>query len=147
MARRRRKHIPLQTQLAAALIQILAIPHEHAKAMSAKQIISLANLDHHPIRHEAGGVDEPWNLQWLSIMEHREKTAKVDVPEAERARRLRENLAEHHRVMAAKGIPTDKLLLGGDCPAPDRSKRPKRKITPRAAPWPPKGSRPLRSQR
>src|SRR5258708_500593 len=91
----KRKKISLKTQLAAALLQIRdasserLIPHDDAKLMSACQIISLFHLDHQPIPHADGGPDEPWNLTHLFIGAHREKTAKRDIPQIAKGKRIR----------------------------------------------------------
>jgi hypothetical protein len=102
-----RDYIPLKVQLAAALLQLgymrpdwreLAdvftryIPHDHAKLMTADQIISLFQLDHYPIRHADGGPDEPWNLEFKFIGAHREKT-KRDQAEMAKSKRIRKRLA------------------------------------------------------
>lgn len=99
-----RAHISDKVGLAAALLQLPGadIPLEHAKLMTADQIISLFHRDHWPIRKEAGGPDEPWNLHWKPIMVHREKTAKIDIPEIAKGKRLRKDQASHNVVMAVK---------------------------------------------
>jgi hypothetical protein len=102
----KRAHIPMKTKLAAALLQTDAgqhyIPYLHSKLMTADQIISLFQLDHYPIRHADGGTDEPWNLTWLWIGEHREKT-KRDVKEMAKTKRihLREWRGQYHKSLAA----------------------------------------------
>lgn len=90
-----RRALNLSTKLASALLAIKdsydgqpLIPWEHAKQMSAQQIISLFQFDHYPIRHEAGGPDEPWNIVPRFIPEHRRKTAKIDVPEIAKIKRI-----------------------------------------------------------
>lgn len=103
-----RKAISLSTKLAAALLMLRdehgerLIPHEHAKLMSAEQILSLFQWDHYPIRHEDGGKDEAWNLTPRMIIPHRVKTAKKDAPEGAKGRRLRSKQDEHLRAMAYK---------------------------------------------
>lgn len=77
-------------QLLASLIcEKLEIPLEHQKLMTFAQVKSLAHGDHYPIRYEAGGPTEFWNCTVRSIMEHREKTAKIDIPEIAKGKRLR----------------------------------------------------------
>lgn len=56
--------------------------------MSAQQIVSLFQFDHYPIRHEAGGPAEPWNLVPRFIPVHRIKTAKIDMPEIAKIKRI-----------------------------------------------------------
>lgn len=106
-----RKSISLSVKLAATLLMLTdadgspLIPHEHAKLMSADQIISLFQFDHYPIRHEAGGPDEPWNLVPRMIVPHRIKTAKIDIPEAAKIKRIVPAEEEFRRRMLAKGSP------------------------------------------
>lgn len=128
----KRAHISLETKLASALLALGHIPYLHAKLMTAAQIISLYDFDHYPIRKVDGGPDEPWNIVPLGIMEHRKKTAETDIPQIRKGDRLR----------AARAA-LDRFLATGE--KPPRPKH-KRKIPARANPWPPKGSRPLRSR-
>jgi len=106
-----REHIPLKVQLAAALLQLPgddgnpAIPHEHAKQMTADQIISLFHRDHYPIRKVDGGPDEPWNLTWRFIGPHKVKTATIDVPAIAKGKRIRADQEKHRRRMLAKTEP------------------------------------------
>lgn len=108
-----RRHLSLKVRLAAALLQCRDaqgdpyIDWEHAKQMNANQIISLFHFDHYPIRHEAGGPDEAWNLQPRLIAEHRVKTAKVDVPEIAKIKRISKKQAEFRARMLAKAFAED----------------------------------------
>ena len=97
-----RKEIGLQTKLAAALLALGKIDYGHAKQMTAKQICSLYSFDHYPIRYAEGGPTEPWNLVPRLIPEHREKTAKVDVPQIAKARRLSQEQEAFRRRLLAK---------------------------------------------
>lgn len=112
----------LKIKLAAALLQLrdergeLLIPHEHAKLMTADQIISLFAFDHYPIRYDDGGPAEPWNLQPLTILAHRRKTAKIDIPQMRKADRLRK----------AKDALDTYLTTGEKPPLPKRKKNPSR---------------------
>lgn len=96
----KRDHIRADVLLAAALLQLVdkngvrLIPHEHAKLMTADQIISLYQRDHYPIRKADGGPDEPWNITWTGIMAHRHKTATKDIPEVAKQKRIREREAK-----------------------------------------------------
>lgn len=95
-----RKPISLKTKLASALLTmkrddgagnlVPIIPHDHAKLMSDEQIIGLFQFHHYPIRHEAGGPDEAWNLEPLLIAEHRQITATIDVPQIAKIKRVQE---------------------------------------------------------
>lgn len=96
-----RSHIPLKEQLAAALRQMAGddgkpvIPHDHAKLMTAEQVISLFHRDHYPIRKEDGGPDLHWNLFWRFAAGHRFKTATVDIPASAKGKRIRKTEAAH----------------------------------------------------
>lgn len=117
-----RRSLNLSVKLASALLQIrdkegiLLIEWEHAKLMSATQINSLFHFDHYPIRHEAGGPAEPWNLVPRFIPAHRIKTAKIDIPEIAKIRRVTKQQEE----FAAR------MLKPRDQRPPKRSKWPKR---------------------
>lgn len=99
----KRSHISLKTKLASALLTLgdyqvdpatgrtrwmRFIPYLDAQLMTADQIISLFAFDHYPQRKADGGPDEPWNLEPRMIRAHREKTAKVDVPEMAKSKRI-----------------------------------------------------------
>lgn len=94
-----RKHISLKDKLASALLQhvrwnddacefVRVISYDESKTMTADQIIARFEL-HHNIRHAEGGTDEPWNLTWMPSEEHRERTAKIDIPEIAKGKRIR----------------------------------------------------------
>lgn len=109
----KRAHVPLKVKLAATLLQmkrmdangqlVRVISHEEAKSLTADQIISRFQFDHFPIPHAEGGPDAPWNIDPSPTPEHREKTAKVDVPQIAKSKRLRADEAEHQDAMASKG--------------------------------------------
>jgi hypothetical protein len=119
-----RKAPNLSTKLAAALLQIKdsdgapLIDWEHAKLMSAEQINSLFQWDHFPIRHEAGGPTEPWNLVPRFIPEHRIKTSKIDIPQIAKIRRITKAEEEFRQ----------RLLTPRPDREPRKSKWPKRPI-------------------
>ena len=89
-------------RLAAALLALGDIPFEHAQEMSAKQINSLYQFDHWPIRVEADGANHPSNMRPLLIAAHRAKTAS-DNREIGKIRRTRRKRIEHEQRMLAKG--------------------------------------------
>jgi hypothetical protein len=107
-----REKIACNVKLASTLLQmkrpdetgklVPVIPHEHAKLMTADQIISLFHFDHYPIRKTDGGPDEPWNLEPRPIREHRVKTAKKDAPELAKIKRIQQNQEEFRRRLLAK---------------------------------------------
>lgn len=125
MTNRPRKKLSLTVKLAATLLALtdakgeLLIPHDHAKLMSAEQVISLFEFDHYPIRHEAGGPDEPWNIQPLMIAPHGVKTATIDQPAIAKISRVSEEQAEFRQRMLAKSAPDDDLAPA----VPRRAKR------------------------
>lgn len=142
----KRDHISLTVKLAAALLMLrdengeLLIPHEHAKLMSADQIISLYQFDHYPIRKDDDGPDEPWNLEPKGIMRHRKKTAEIDVPQMAKADRLQGNATLHAAAMASKrGDYAGAAQILATAPKPKF----KRKIASRGFQ---QGHRPLRSR-
>ena len=104
----RRKHIPLKTKLAAALLHmrratpdgrwVLIIPFSEAQRMTPDAIISRFRFDHH-IPHAEGGPDEAWNLDPLPVAEHLEKTTKIDVPGIAKRKRVARKHAEHQQRM------------------------------------------------
>jgi hypothetical protein len=105
----KRGHISLKTKLAAALLQmrratpdgrwVLIIPHEEAKRMTADAIIALFQFDHWPILHTDGGPDEPWNLDPRLRPEHAEKTAKKDIPQIAKTKRITREHEEFQRLL------------------------------------------------
>lgn len=94
----RRSHITLKTKLASALCHMLrpdetgklvpVIPHEDAKLMTEDQVLSIFGWDHYPIRKADNGPDAHWNLTPRPILEHRRKTAKIDIPQMAKADRI-----------------------------------------------------------
>jgi hypothetical protein len=96
------KQLRTKTKLAATLLRLGDIPHEHAKQMTSDQIISLYQFDHYPVRRADGGPDEAWNVTPRLIAAHRRKTAKLDVPEIAKGKRIRRKWAEHRERMRLK---------------------------------------------
>lgn len=119
----KRKRISDRTKLAAALLALGHVPHEHAKLMTADQIISLYHFDHN-ILHALDPIDEPWNLAPVLIAPHRQKSRK-DTGIVAKVRRVEPAWREFNRRMAEK-----------TGQAPRTPAKPKSR-------W---GSRPLRSQ-
>jgi hypothetical protein len=96
--KRQRKRVTLKTKLASMIVTHLKhvdkdgnivpiISHEDAKKLTEDQVLSLANFDH-VIHHSIGGPDTHWNLVARPILEHREKTAKVDTPQIAKTKRI-----------------------------------------------------------
>ena len=122
----------LMERLAAALAQLWGIPHEHQKLMTAEQVISLGQVDH-GIHHAIGGKHVHHNYTWRQILDHREKTAKVDIPQIYKTDRISESQAEFQRKMLAK--------TGQDGPEPEVKKKPKAKIQSRGFQKRPEGQK------
>lgn len=131
----KRKKIGLEVKLASALLTLRDIPYEDAKLMTAAQICSLYQFDHHPVLKAHDGPDEPWNLVPRLILPHREKSKK-DAGIIAKVKRLR--AAPKVRAGVPKQKDEDYRL---------RKARPKRRIAQRANPWPPKGSRKILTRR
>lgn len=99
-----RKHISRNTQLAAALREVLGIPHEHAKKMHEDQLISLGEL-HHIKRYENEPDNHHSNLDWMLRSVHREQTAKIDIPEIAKGKRITQAEFEHKMRLVTKTLP------------------------------------------
>jgi len=95
---RARREPTLKAKLAATLRELFQIPHEHAKLMSDDQIISLVQF-HHIEYHATDGSDEHWNLDPMLIAPHKERTAKIDVPQIAKTKRITAAQAEFRRTM------------------------------------------------
>jgi hypothetical protein len=132
---RERKHISLTTKLASALCQMVrfddegkpcpVIPYDEAKTLSDAEILRRFDWDHAIVPHAEGGPDEAWNLRPVLREEHREKTAKIDVPQIAKGKRIRAKEKEFRRRLLAKDT--------GEAPDPVKPKRkwPSRKMTSR----------------
>jgi hypothetical protein len=103
-----RRRPSLRCRLAAALCALTdgegkrLIPHEHAKLMTEADVLSLFEWDHYPIRYIDGGPLAHWNLEPRLIMEHREKTAKVDAPQIAKNRSISDSEAIHKAQLASR---------------------------------------------
>lgn len=89
-----RRTFNMSEMLASLICEKLDIPLEHQKLMTVDQVLSLVHGDHYPIRYEAGGPTQFWNCTVLALMAHREKTAKKDIPEIAKGKRLRRSESE-----------------------------------------------------
>lgn len=83
-----RKPPNLREQLATALLQIPGhgIAFEEAKAMTPAEVISKFELHHH-VHVALGGENIPALMSWMPKAEHRERTAKIDVPTIAKVKR------------------------------------------------------------
>ena len=141
-----RKQPNLTVRLAAALCALTGkdgqrlIEHEHAKLMSAEQVISLFQFNHYPIAHADDGPAEHWNLDPELIPAHRQITAKFDIPRRAKGKRVRAAEGEHQARMAVKTFGADHIPDVSNMVEPRRRGRaiPSRPF--------PKGHRPMRSR-
>lgn len=121
----KRKDPNLREKLAAVLIHLFDIPREHAKQMTAEQIVSLAQFDHDPVQVEVAiaigwtpsQYNHPTNLTARMILDHRHKTATKDIPVIRKTDRI----SEDHKAFQAR------VLAKGSDPPPERAK-PKAKM-------------------
>lgn len=95
---RSRKEPTLKDRLAAALRELFQIPHKHAVLMSADQIISLADF-HHIVYHTDTADDSHHNLEPMLRADHRERTAKIDLPQIAKTKRISKEQEDFRRLM------------------------------------------------
>lgn len=145
--RRKRQAVPLRVKLAAALLALGHIDYEESKRMSAAQIISRYDFDHWPILHALGGPDLPWNLRPLLKAAHREKSGK-DTSAVAKVKRIRKKygLDKSWDAAAAHYAALEEMARHAPGKPAHAVSRPKRRIAAPARPWPPRGSRKLRSR-
>lgn len=116
-----RKAVSLKSKLAAALRELAEIPMDHARQMTADQVISLFQFNHillHRDHQHEPWVDDHWNIEPLLIKAHRERTAKIDVPQIAKTKRI----SQAHEEFRAR------LLQPRDQRLPRQSKWPKRSL-------------------
>ena len=95
-----RKPPNMTEKLAAALLQLMEVgpdgklrrivDEKWAKNKSAKEIISLFECDHWPMSVFMGGGNNPQNLTWRTVEDHREKTKRDAKFHAKVRRKARE---------------------------------------------------------
>jgi len=86
---------------------VRAIPLEHAKQMTARELMSLFEWDH-GIHKAIGGPDKHWNYTARLIPEHRIKTRKKDIPQIAKTKRIEKDHAEFQRkILAKSGVASD----------------------------------------
>lgn len=121
---RKRAHINLKTKLAAA-ISTMFLSHDEAKALSEDQVLSLVTWDHDPIPHAHDGPDTHYNLVPRLIPGHREKTAKVDVPQIAKTRRITKAHEDfQRRILTPRDERPSKPSRWASRPFPKRRKKP-----------------------
>lgn len=112
---KRRAHIPCSTKLASALLTIVrpdeagkmvpVISYEEAQRLTAEQVISRFRFDHYPIPHAQDGPDHHSNLVPRPTGEHEERTAKIDIPQIAKTKRLTKEQEAFRARMLAKATP------------------------------------------
>lgn len=121
---RARAHVGLKTKLAAA-IATMFLTHDEAKALSEDQVLSLVAWDHDPIPHAHGGEDAHHNLVPRMIPNHRQKTAKVDVPMIAKTKRLTKEHEEfQRRILTPRDERPVQKSRWASRPFPKRRKKP-----------------------
>lgn len=118
-----RKHITLKAKLAAALREIAQIPVAHAKLMTEDQVLSLFEW-HHIVYHVDSADDGHYNLEPFLIRAHRERTAKIDVPQIAKTKRISKAQVEfRQRLLTPKpDRPAKQSSRWGSRPFPKRRK-------------------------
>jgi hypothetical protein len=102
-----RKQPSLKTKLAAALRDRLVekdgklVPYEALKRMTDDDVISKFEFDH-DVHFAIGGACQHWNLTPRLKAEHRQKTAKQDIPQIAKTKRLEKATEEFRRKLLAK---------------------------------------------
>lgn len=123
-----RKEPTLRDKLAATLRELLEIPYEHAKLMSADQIISLVTFDHihhHALNKHEPWVDEHWNLDPLLRGGHDIKTRTIDVPQIAKTKRISAAQEEFRRtILTPRDERPPTQSRWGSRKFPKRSKKP-----------------------
>src|SRR5260370_23984147 len=119
----KRKHISLKTKLAAALSQLF-LTHQEARLASEEEVLKLVNWEHYPIPHAHRGPDTHWNLVPTLRAAHREKTAKIDVPQIAKTKRIsREQEAFRVRMLTPRDERPPKRSKWASRPFQKRSRK------------------------
>jgi hypothetical protein len=109
-----RKAIPQRTKTVAALRALAetmrvekdgklvpVITHAQAKRMTEDEIEALFQWDHN-VHHAIGGCIQHWNLTPMLVAQHAVKTAKQDIPQIAKTKRLEKATEEFRRKLLAK---------------------------------------------
>lgn len=87
-----RKEPSKDAKLAACIRELLGIPWDHARLMTDEQVLSLVQWQHEPYywgqNKDEPWIDEHWNLKPMSIMAHRQITARKDIPQIAKTKRI-----------------------------------------------------------
>ena len=101
----------LNQKLACAVLQLMDIPHEHAKLMTTEQILSLVHCDHYPVAVSVAvpigwtpeQYNHPSNLRMVVVSVNLEKGRKVETPQAAKSKRI----IEEHKFVVRKRLTLD----------------------------------------
>lgn len=103
----KRKRPTLTERLAATLLEMRyadgspVIDREAAKTMTAKEICSKFEFDH-AVHVAINGSNHPSNLTARSIAEHAVKTAKTDIPQIAKTKRITAEQEQFRRRLLSK---------------------------------------------
>jgi hypothetical protein len=95
----------IEEELACCIAALLGIPHEHQKRLTAQDVRALVQFDH-AIHHAIGGGAVFHNLTMRTIADHREKTAKIDIPQIAKTKRLSAEQEAFRKRLERKTDPT-----------------------------------------
>lgn len=119
----KRGYISLKAKLAAALRELAKIPHAHAEQMTEDMVLSLFDW-HHIVYHADSANDEHYNLEPMLIRAHRERTAKIDVPQIAKTKRITRAQEEFRRtLLTPRDQRPPKVSRWGSRPFQKREKR------------------------
>lgn len=116
----KRRDPNLTEKVCALIIAYFGIPHEHAKTMTRKQIMSLVDWDHDPVPVAIAVAlgwtpdqyNHPSNLTSRIPDDHGWKTANVDIPAIAKAVRITDAHIEFQRKILAKSGQIDPTETG-----------------------------------
>ena len=126
--KQKRARLPTATQIAAAVLSVVReidgklvpiIPREIAVNLSAGEILAMVDW-HHIVPHAIGGSDHPSNIEPILRPEHKARTAKIDVPQIAKTKRIAKAEQDFRVRLSAKTGRT------GDAPTRKRSTWPSR---------------------
>jgi predicted acylesterase/phospholipase RssA len=99
------------------------IPFSQAQRMTDDEIIACFHFNHFPIPHSQGGPDCAWNLDPMPVAEHQEVTAKKDIPQIAKTKRLaREHEEFRQRMLTPRDERPAKRSKWASRPFPKRRK-------------------------
>lgn len=119
MQRDGRKKYTLRQAYAAAVAQIVGLSHEEVEVMTIEQILARAHVDHYPVpfatARDLGWTPEqynhPSNLLIRPVADHREKTARKDVPQIAKSKRISAEHAAFRARMLAKSSDAETVAI------------------------------------